>query len=145
MKEKGVNPVIASILLIVITMSVGLLFGGWVQEYYANQIANQAELSEKQIECSEAGFTIKSCSFDSGDTNIATLQLENTGNFDLNRFTVVVEYNDGSSDTNLNQLDLAESAYGNVYIQLDAGESPKKIKIVSKECLDKVDSTTSCS
>ncbi len=145
MKEKGVSPVIAAILLIVVTVSIGVLYSSWVQTYYTNQISKQAEISDEQIECSEAGFQINSCSFDAGDTNIATIQLENTGYLDLNSFTVVAEYSSGESDINICSINLEESSYGNVYIQLEAGQSPSKIKVVSRDCKMLEDSTTDCS
>jgi len=145
LNEKGVNPVIAAILLVVITMVIGGLFAGWSQTYYQDQITRQDELSTKQIRCAEASFQINSCSFDAGDTNIATIQLENTGFVDLNEFTVVVEYSDGSSDVNINSLDLEEAALDNVFIQLDPGESPSMVKVASRECIDKTDHTTDCS
>ena len=145
MKEKGVSPVIAAILLIVVTVTVGVLYSSWVQTYYTKQISKQAEISDEQIECSEAGFQINSCNFDAGDTNIATIQLENTGYLDLNSFTVVAEYSNGESDINICSINLEESSYGNVYIQLEAGKSPSKIKVVSRDCKTLEDSTTDCS
>lgn len=145
MKKKGVSPVIAAILLIVVTVSIGVMYSSWVQTYYNKQISKQAEISDEQIECSEAGFQINSCSFDAGDSNIATIQLENTGYLDLNSFTVVAEYSNGNSDINICSINLEESSYGNVYIQLEAGQSPSKIKVVSRDCKTLEDSTTDCS
>lgn len=145
LNSSGVNPLIAAILLIVVTMAIGGLYMGWTMTYYQNQLANQQKLSDQQIECSEAGFQINSCSFDAGDTNIATVQLENTGYVDLNEFTVVAQYSNGESDTNICAIDLEESAYGNAFIQLEAGKSPYKIKVASRDCTSLEDSTKDCS
>ena len=145
LNQSGVNPVIAAILLIVITVAIGGLYWNWVQSYYQNQIAKQSAMASEQIECSEASFQINSCSFDAGDTNVATIQLENTGYVDLNSFTVVVQYSSGESDINICGINLEESAYGNVYIRLDAGESPYKIKVASRDCKSLEDSTKDCS
>ncbi len=145
MEEKGINPVISSILLVVITLAVGMMFMQWTITYNQEQMANEERISDEQIECSEAGFQIKSCSFDSGDTNIATIQLENTGYADLNSFTVVAEHSAGSSDVNICSIDLEEGAFDMVYIQVETGKSLKKIKVVSRDCKTLQDSTTDCS
>jgi hypothetical protein len=136
---------IAEILLVLVALGIGSLFMGWMYSYYNDQLSAQEELSDRQIKCDDAGFTINSCSFDQGDTNIATVNLENTGMVDLNTFLVTAQYSSGSSDTNTCHTNLGEGAYDNVYIQLDAGESPQKIKVTSKDCPDKSDSTADCS
>jgi len=143
-KQKGVSPVIAAILLILITMSIGSLFYGWMRTFYDNQLQKQSQLSDEQIQCSEAGFQINSCSFDSGDTNIATILLENTGYVDLNSFTVAALHTDGASDVNIGEIDLEEGGYGNVYVQVEAGKSISKIKVVSRDCKTIEDTTSSC-
>ncbi len=143
-KQKGVNPLIAAILLILITMSIGSLFYGWMRTFYDNQLQKQSQLSDEQLQCSEAGFQINSCSFDAGDTNIATIRLENTGYVDLNSFTVAALYTDGESDVNICEMDLEEGGYGNAYVQVTAGKSIQTIKVVSRDCKTIEDSTSSC-
>lgn len=145
LNSRGVTPVIAAILLILVTLSVAYLYSSWVISYYQNQLQSQSKISDEQIACAEAGFQINSCSFDFGDTNIATIRLENTGYVDLNEFTVVVQYSSGDSDNNICYPNLEEAGFGIVYIQLRAGESPYKIKVASRDCRSLEDSTKDCS
>ncbi|MCX6802548.1 MAG: hypothetical protein NT067_05570 [Candidatus Diapherotrites archaeon] len=143
--QRGVTPLIAEILLVLVAIGIGSLFMGWIYSYYNDQLSSQKELSDMQIKCDKAGFTIVSCAFDQGDTNVATIQLENTDYVDLNSFTVAVKYNSGNSDINICQVNLEEGSYGNVYVRLDAGESPAEIKVTSRDCKDISDTTTDCS
>ncbi|MFH1235046.1 MAG: hypothetical protein V1493_05550 [Candidatus Diapherotrites archaeon] len=143
--QKGVSPLIATMLLVLVALGIGGLFFSWMYTYYNNELANQQRMSDEQIRCSDAGFTIVSCSFDQGDTNVATIQLENTGYLDLNAFTVTAKHSSGNSDTNICQVNLEEGAYGNVYVRLAAGESPAEVKVTSRDCKDISDKTTDCS
>ncbi|MEM0360553.1 MAG: hypothetical protein QXK06_04430 [Candidatus Diapherotrites archaeon] len=143
--NKGVSPLIATMLLVLVAMGIGGLFFSWMYTYYNNELSNQQRISDEQIKCSNAGFQIVSCSFDAGDTNIATILLENTDFVDLNSFTVTVRYSSGESDTNICNINLKESAYGKVYIQLDPGESPAEIKVTSRDCKNLSHKTTNCS
>ena len=144
MNSKGVNPVIAAILLIVITIAIGGMYAGWMQEFYTKSLQAQKETSDRQIFCKDAGFTIYSCTYDQGDTNMVTVVLESSAPIDLNSFDVIAVHSDGRSDHNNCEVGLEEHATGVAYVRVTAGKSLTRVKVTSTDCPEKSDSVTSC-
>ncbi len=144
--EKGVSPIIGALLLLLITMAIGSIYFAWIYSYAVEETTTAKEIGSQSIDCSEAGVTITSCSYDKGGTEVVSVSIENTGSVDLNGFKVVAIYTDYSSDVNDNDdLYLDVGASGTAYITANASKTVSEVKVIPLECDNISDKTTSCS
>lgn len=94
---KGISPLVASVLLIAITMTIAGAIAYWASNFVSQQIRgfeNQTVASE----CNFADFSIYSCSYNSTTSNI-TLILENIRNVELRDLAIQVIYPNGTIST----------------------------------------------
>ena len=76
--RKAVSPLIATVILIAMTVALSTLIGGWVSQMArdrSDQITNQ---SETQLACSYGDVYIEDVTYDCADNNL-TLVVRNTG------------------------------------------------------------------
>ncbi len=139
--EKGVSPLIATILLLLVAMGIGALVWGFMQEYTTEQTSTAATTSQELADCSKASFKILSCSYESANS-IVRVKLENTGSIDINDFWVNVQYSDGSASQIKDGNDLLAGAFG--VIAGTATAAPSTVKVQSYSCSGVKDSTDSC-
>jgi len=83
MNAKGISPVIATVLLILVAVAVTLIVASFVTGMTSEQTAKAKEEAEKAP--GAAMFAIKSCTKTGAQ---ATIVFENLGSKDLNSFTV---------------------------------------------------------
>ena len=82
-KSKGISPLVASIMLIAFTITVGGIFFGWVTQFSTHQ--------RTMIErCSNANVLIQRVGYEASD-NSMMLVIYNMGGIDM-RFDVLLEY-----------------------------------------------------
>jgi len=144
--QKGVSPVLATVLLLLIAVSVAVMYFTWIVSFTGEHISEAESVGSKQIKCSNAGITITNCSYDKGATELVSVTIENTGSIDLNGFKVIVMYTDESSDSNKNNnLYLDVGASGVAYITANASKTVSRVKVIPLECDIISDTTTSCS
>lgn len=144
--KKGVSPIIGALLLLLITVAIGMIYFTWIYSYTVTETTKAKDIGSQSIDCSEAGVTIVSCSYDKGGTEVVSVGIENTGSVDLNGFKVVAIYTDYSSDVNDNDdLYLDVGARGNAYITANANKTVSEVKVIPSECDNISDKTTSCS
>lgn len=84
MNAKGISPVIATVLLVLVAVTVTLILIPFLTSMTSEQTAKTKDLAGQAP--AGATFLIKSCTI-SGTT--ATIVLDNTGAKDLNNFTVM--------------------------------------------------------
>jgi flagellin-like protein len=96
--KKGLSPVIGSVLLIVITITLGIIIFSWSNSFVKNL--------SPPIDCSEVSF--KAGVFtntDSRGNTVNVLEIDNTGNRDISGF--LIENKDTTSDsTNIIEIDI---------------------------------------
>jgi len=113
-KQKGVNPLIATILLLLVCMAIAGVIWGWLQGFTQTQRTASEEQEKVFAGCAGASFTIDLSDVKpgyGGDGNQVRLVLLNKGDRDLNNFDIASFYSDGSSDKNANaDLDLQQGA-----------------------------------
>ncbi|MCD6247517.1 MAG: hypothetical protein J7J87_03770 [Candidatus Diapherotrites archaeon] len=144
--EKGVSPIIGALLLLLITVAIGFVYFTWIYGYTVEETTKARDIGSQSIDCSEAGITIISCSYDKGNTEVVSVGIENTGSVDLNGFKVVAIYTDYDSDVNDNEdLYLDVGASGIAYITANASKTVSEVKVIPLECDNISDKTTSCS
>jgi len=136
LKQKGISPLIATILLLLIVMAIAGIV--WTTVF------SQAESQQQQIEkqgktfagCANASFkvdlsTVKPTYYSS--MNVTKVVLLNDGRRDLNSFNVTSFYSDGTSDVNVqSNVDIQQGGSGVVWAP--STSKPSRIEIVSNDC-----------
>lgn len=83
---KGISPLIATVLLVAITMTIAGLLAYWASSF----VTTKTEEAEK-TECVQASFRIYSCSYNSTTKQLSFI-LKNDGNVELKNLTAYVLY-----------------------------------------------------
>lgn len=85
---KGISPLVASVLLIAITMSIAGILAFWVSSY-TTQTLPQMNITTEQ--CRYSNFEIYTCSFNT-TSSVITLTLHNVGDYPIANVTSYVVF-----------------------------------------------------
>lgn len=94
---KGLSPLVATVLLIAVTMTIAGLLAYWVSTFVKSGLPEKNQTQTMQ-ECAAASFEIYQQIYNSTTKNL-TLILQNTGGVDLSIQNVTFIYPGGSVDT----------------------------------------------
>ena len=145
LNSKGVDPLISTILLLLIALAISGLLYSWLAGYTSEKTTQASEKSDAQFTCSKGNFKIKSCDYSPSDGTIA-YTLENTGDIDLNGWTFFVEFTNGTIDR-VTSTDQNLRKRGFLY-QNKSGFTASKViknaKFVPTNCPEVAQTTTSC-
>lgn len=86
MRRKGISPLIAAVLLIAFTLAVAALLTAWVTTFTQDTTDAVGDRSTEVIECSYAGLSVYSVSYNAPFVNVS---VANTGTTALGNVTVV--------------------------------------------------------
>lgn len=133
MTKKGISPILASVLLLAVTISVAGVFSGWaptLAQTVTDQTGNQ---TEHRLDCNEASAEFISANYNSSASEIDTA-LRNTGRADIPELILVVF---DSSDSLITQSNLSVNA-GNVANTTISGvnSDPAYVNLYSQKCGD---------
>ncbi len=95
-KTKAVSPLIASVLLISITLTVVYIIANWVPSFTSGQAQIIAGKSDSEIQCSSAGLAIDNASYNCTSGKLS-LEGYNSGTKDLSNFAIQLLLTNGSS------------------------------------------------
>lgn len=145
-KQKGISPVIATVLLVLVTVILAAMYFGWLHSFAGESISEGEEIGRKRINCSNAGITILSCNYDKGGTEIVSVTIENTGSVDLNGFKVIAKYTDNTSDSNNNSnLYLDVGSTGIAHLTANNEKTVSEVRVIPLQCDIISDTTSACS
>lgn len=148
---RAVSPLIATVLLVAISLSIAGLLFNWMSQFTTEQTTAAAELATTNIvSCGRAGIRIKSCDVNSSGTG-ATSVIESTGSIDLNGFNVVVLHADGNVQ-NITSLFESTTLFAGSFVSLnhplDSNADVSSItqyKVIPVTCPSSSASVTVCS
>lgn len=89
---KGISPLVASVLLVAITMSVAGILAFWVSSYTGQTLP---KINRTEEECRFSNFEISSCIFNNATSNL-TITLRNIGQYDLSQLKAQIFLTDGT-------------------------------------------------
>jgi len=98
MSNKGISPLIATILLIAFVIAVGGILSGWMISFTKERTEEARTKGETDIKCSYSSLYISDANWNSSQTKLS-LTAENTGSEDLTDFRMIVVYNNNSAFT----------------------------------------------
>ncbi len=109
--KRGVSPVVASALLLMLTVVLAVIIFLWARGWMTEQIQKFGRNIEEV--CSEVDF----------DANLfdSTLEIVNRGNFNINKFEIKYFYSDGSKVESLPiSVDKGKAVSRDVYLDTNA-------------------------
>jgi flagellin-like protein len=134
--RKGISPILASILLFAVTVSVVGIFANFAPNLVTSLTQETGQQAESQIQCEGAGLAFEGVNYDtSGQT--ATYTLRNTGDTDLLNVSVV---SFGPDSTVLDQNSSVNVYVGNLTsVKQNSGGTgfgtdPEFVKAFSEQC-----------
>lgn len=96
--EKGISPLIASVILVAIAVSAAAIAGPEVMRFVRKIAEDTGDRTSEEIECSRAGIYVREAAYNT-TTDELKFQVENTGYQDLKDFRADVFFVNGTSST----------------------------------------------
>jgi len=122
---KGVSPLVASVLLIALTVSVSFLVNNWISKFVEDVLETQTQRYEEMMGCLESSFEIKSYSI---ENNRFEAILENTGLHTLYNFKV---FYSAENKLTVESLDIQLRPKEMVKIEVKLLYYPERMRIVA--------------
>lgn len=150
MNRKAVNPIIATMFLILIGVAIAGLIWNWSQSYTRTQTQSLLTGSTEQVECTYAGLFIRSCSIGTGGLFFT---LQNSGSVDMeDGFTIILV---DADNTQVNatitndlsagdSLDVNSSSFSNPADFQGRALPIKALRVVPETCSNRYTEITSC-
>lgn len=130
MERKGISPIIASVLLLAVTLAVVGIFSGWAPELAEGVTESTENSTYETIACNEASIEFRSAYYD-GSSEV-TVSLRNSGSEDLSDISLVAY---GSDEQIVGQNSSISIESGNI---VDTGVSvdsnPSYLESLSGQC-----------
>ncbi|MFH1752193.1 MAG: archaellin/type IV pilin N-terminal domain-containing protein [archaeon] len=160
MNQKGVSPLIASVLLLVIALAIAGTFYTWGTSFFRTKTAGIDTTTADTIDCAFASIDVKDCDFkfsNPADMNVS-FRLVNNGTTSFtqadNNFMLVVSDLDGDwnseTDVNYGTQNLLPGTFAYVKEFPVSGSpnalnAPLKVRVISTQCPLVYDEVVSCS
>ncbi|MFT4892335.1 MAG: flagellin-like protein [Candidatus Nanohaloarchaea archaeon] len=130
MNRKGVSPIIASVLLLAVSLAVVGIFSGWAPELAQDVTQSTSNSTYETIACNEASVEIRSAYYSSSDV---TLSVRNNGDEDLNNLSLVAFDQNGQILAQENDVSIASGQISEKTIS-GAGSEPAYVEALSGQC-----------
>jgi len=91
---KGVSTFVAAIILVLISVSIGIIIYAWMRGLIYSTSQEQIQQTMNYLECQKAGIRIERIEYCSN--NLLNFTLRNVGKADINKLLASVKFKDGS-------------------------------------------------
>lgn len=132
MNRKGVSPIIASVLLLAVSLAVVGIFSGWAPELAQDVTQSTSNSTYETIACNEASVEIRSAYYDSSNSKV-TLSVRNNGDEDLNNLSLVAFDQNGKILAQENDVSIASGQISEKTIS-GSGSEPAYVEALSGQC-----------
>ncbi len=112
--SKGISPLLASVLLIAITVAIATLTAGWVSTTVRTTQATITNKTTEAVDCSAAGIVIDDVYASSGTAVTARAIVRNTGQTDDLTITSAQLYNTTGANFTASSIPISNVDKGNV-------------------------------
>lgn len=130
MKKKGVSPIIASVLLLAVSISVVGIFSGWAPNLVQGVTDQTENNTYETLSCNEAGIEIRSAFYDTNSGDL-TVSIRNTGPENLPNVSVVA-YTDDQTIINQTETNVQTGEVKGETFNL--GSEPSYVEALSQRC-----------
>jgi|GEM_PF-4706009 len=126
MKNKGISPLVATVILISISVSLALIINAWIVNYVSERLKEIETSYTSSMECIKSSFRVLEYLIEEEKFKAV---LENTGNYPLNNFKIIyyTKSNIVSSFLNIS-LDVNEIKY----LEHELLFEPEHIRIIAQ-------------
>lgn len=131
---KGVSPLIASVLLLAVTLSVASIFSGWgpsLANFVTEETRNH---TEQTIDCNRADVKIVSAKYYSSDSE-TSIVLRNKGNSDLDDLQASAWHD----DLPMNDTVISLVSGNFTTVNITTHSKPHTVKAFSRDCTSVTD------
>lgn len=97
-RMKGISPLIATVLLISLTVAVAGIVWAWSGPFFKDQTKRVSEQSDRTLFCSYGNINVKDLKFQSTQSRLSG-NIENTGQIAVGNITISVVYQNSTSQT----------------------------------------------
>lgn len=138
MGRKGISPILASVLLLAVTISVAAVFSGWAPDIANTVTEDTTNNTEHRLNCNKASAEIISVGYNlSGNTDV-DITLRNDGREDFSKLILAAfDSNDSlmqqTVNISVNSGELTNQTVSNV------NSTPSYVKLFSEKCGDVTD------
>lgn len=133
-KSKGISPLVASVLLLAVTLSAASIFSGWGPNLVRLVTDETDKQTNTTIDCSQAGVEIISAKYFSSDSE-TSIVLSNTGRSDLDELRAAAWQN----NLPMNETTTSLVQGNQTVVNITTTSKPDKVETWSKECSSATD------
>lgn len=138
MTKKGISPILASVLLLAVTISVAGVFSGWAPNIAQTVTDETSNQTTHRLDCNKASATLVSAAYNVSGSEDVDVTLRNNGRADFKKLILVAfDSNDGLMKQTTN-ISVDRGSISNDTISSVSSE-PAYIKLFSEKCGDVTD------
>lgn len=138
--QKGVSPLIATVLLLLVCMAVGVIIWQWVMSMQSSVQTESEQERQRMTRCSGVSLGIDLTDTKpvwNSTTKNTTVVVQNKGSRDLNGFKLIAYYSGGNSDTNT-YADTTIAAGAQTVLTVggtaNGASKPLRVRVESTQC-----------
>jgi flagellin-like protein len=113
-RKKGISPLLAAVLLIAVTVSIGTLVMGWLGTIMRSTQTEVSNTTTEAVDCSSAGIIIEDVFLSSGFNKTARVIARNSGFLDGMQIISAQIYNRTGSNFSASSLPVTNLNKGNL-------------------------------
>lgn len=126
--RKGISPLIASVLLLAVTLSVASIFSGWGPQLIRDVTQRTGNQTTQTMNCNQAGVSIESAKYYAGENT--TVVVRNTGNSELQNLQVSAWRN----NLPMNKTSLSLGSGNFTSVNVSTTSEPSHVEAYSRDC-----------
>lgn len=135
MTKKGISPILASVLLLAVTISVAGVFAGWAPDIAKTVTGETENQTDHRLDCNKASATLVSATYNISGNEKVDVTLRNNGRADFKKLIVAAFDSNDALITQTTGISAERGTLTNDTIA-SVGSEPSYIKLYSEKCGD---------
>ncbi len=131
--RKGISPLIASVLLLAVTLSIASIFSGWGPDIVRTVTDETGNQTEQTISCNQASLSIESAKYFTGDGETSVV-IRNTGTSNLDEVLVSAWQDNLPMEDAEETVEVDRGDFETINLTTTSG--PDRIEAFSRQCSD---------
>lgn len=127
MQRKGISPIVSSVLLLAVALTVVSIFSGWAPNIIRTATDETTNQTEQTINCNRAGVEVLESRYFSENTSVVA---RNTGRSDLEQ----LEASAWQDDLPMNKTTFSLESGNFTTVNVSTSSKPDYVEVVSKDC-----------
>ncbi len=133
MKDKGLSPLIAMVVLVALVMSLAVVISGFLGDFVGEREHKAREDAERTLDCTEMSMEIREDSINMNDD--LTFLLTSRNSFPVRGLRIITYDDDGSVENDMNpEPDVIEALTTKEILVNETVDDPSMIQVRNKYC-----------